>query len=577
MIMTADQLHLHSIHRVRDLLSAGRMRLIESAPMPRKLPLRAIRVHLTGSVHSEASDEDQTGILSFAEKFTAAVLTEGGTLIHGSHSTLLKPLEAAALAFVAAGGSRDALTLVRSYNYSQAPDQLTEIAAQREFAAVQVIPSPQADEPGSLISMRDWMAGRCDVVVAIGGKWWKSNRDRAGVPGEFEEALRRGKPGFAVAGFGGAIRGYLEDDTSLLSRLRNGLSENENRNLATSRDIDQLVTKIVSQIKLLPLVREDVRTGRLFRILALDGGGIRGTFSAAVLAKWDDMLGKGGNNALIKHFDLVTGTSTGAILAIGLGLGKTPKEMLEFYKKEGPKIFPKNRALRHWLKSKHDSQTLRQTLESHFGGQTLTGDSCCRLVIPTVRANHGESEVIVTAHTPDRVTFRDISAVDAALASSAAPTYFDDASVDDSIAVQSYLDGGIWANNPVLPAIAEAVRHLQVPLDRLDVLSVGTMGNEVDFCHALAGGKIEWATSSTDLFFAAQEHAAATLADSLLTRARHLRVNQRTPMEIPLDDTTALTEMARRGDAVASENFIAVRSRFLDGFHAQAWRAEGPR
>jgi patatin-like phospholipase/acyl hydrolase len=543
--------------------------------MSPQLPLRAIRVHLTGSLYSEANDEEQTGILSFVEKFTAAILSEGGSLIHGSHPTLLRPLKAAAQAFVAAGGARDALTLVRSYKMAQTRDQLAEIASQREFAAVQVIPGPQADEPGSLVSMREWMAERCDVVVAIGGKWWKSNRNRSGVPRELEEALLRGKPGFAVAGFGGAIRGYLDEDSGILSRLRNGLSENQNRNFAASRDIDQLIAKIVSQIKLLPLVREDVPTGRLFRILALDGGGIRGAFTAAVLAKWDDMLGRGGNNGLVKHFDLVTGTSTGAILAIGLGLGKTPKEMLEFYRKEGPKIFPKNRALRHWLKSKHDSQTLRQTLESHFGAHTLTDDSCCRLVIPTVRAEHGESEVIVTAHTRDRVAFRGISAVDAALASSAAPTYFDDAPVDDSIAVQSYLDGGIWANNPVLPAIAEAVRHLQVPLDRLDVLSVGTMGNEFDFSHALAGGKVEWATSSTDLFFAAQEHAAATLADCLLTRSRHLRVNQRTPTEIPLDDTTALSEMVRRGDAVASENFTAVRSRFLDGFHAEAWRSVG--
>jgi patatin-like phospholipase/acyl hydrolase len=67
------------------------------------------------------------------------------------------------------------------------------------------------------------------------------------------------------------------------------------------------------------------------------------------------------------------------------------------------------------------------------------------------------------------------------LASSAAPTYFDEAVVKDAISMQSYLDGGIWANNPVLPAIAEAVRDLKIPLERIDVLSVGTMGSEADF------------------------------------------------------------------------------------------------
>lgn len=74
----------------------------------------------------------------------------------------------------------------------------------------------------------------------------------------------------------------------------------------------------MTQIKLLPLVQESFSRGRLFRILALDGGGLRGTFTAAVLAKWDDMINSGGGNQLVKHFDLVAGTSTGAILAIGL-------------------------------------------------------------------------------------------------------------------------------------------------------------------------------------------------------------------------------------------------------------------
>jgi patatin-like phospholipase/acyl hydrolase len=348
------------------------------------------------------------------------------------------------------------------------------------------------------------------------------------------------------------------------------LPASENRSLAQNNDVNVLVNRIISQIQLLPLVRQNVQGGRLFRILALDGGGLRGTFTAAVLAKWDDMIKSGGGNEIVKHFDLVAGTSTGAILAIGLGLGLTPLKILNFYRQEGPRIFPKNREIRHWLKSKHDSSTLRSTLESVFG-QKLLKDSCCRLLLPTVRAVHGEAEAIVTAHTPDRCAFRDISAVDAALASAAAPTYFDEATLNDPIAASSYLDGGIWANNPVLPAIAEAVKHLGIPLDRIDVVSVGTIGNEADFTKALGKGKTGWAPTSADLFFAAQEHAAGSLADCFLSRSRHLRVNQQSPTEIKLDDAEAIKDMALRGANVGQDFFTSVRSRFLDGIHTPDW------
>ncbi|MGC3975616.1 MAG: CBASS cGAMP-activated phospholipase [Nitrospira sp.] len=280
--------------------------------------------------------------------------------------------------------------------------------------------------------------------------------------------------------------------------------------------------------------------------MALDGGGLRGTFTAAVLAKWDDMIKSGGGNEIVKHFDLVAGTSTGAILAIGLGLGLSPLQILDFYRTKGPQIFPKDRGLRHWLRSKHESSTLRATLAGVFGNKLLR-DSCCRLVIPTVRAIHGEAESIVTPHSLDRTGFSEISAVNAALASSAAPTYFDEAVIDSPVAAASYLDGGIWANNPVLPAITEAIRHMNIPLDRVDVLSVGTIGSEIDFTESLGKGKAGWAPTSASLFFAAQEHAASLLADGFLSRARHLRVNQQSPSKIKLDDKEAIEDMALRG------------------------------
>ena len=74
-----------------------------------------------------------------------------------------------------------------------------------------------------------------------------------------------------------------------------------------------------------------------------------------------------------------------------------------------------------------------------------------------------------------------MTAVDAVLASAAAPTFFAEATVDGPIATGRYIDGGLWANNPVLPAIAEAVGHLGTSPDRIDVLSVGTMATTHDF------------------------------------------------------------------------------------------------
>ncbi|MGQ7287315.1 CBASS cGAMP-activated phospholipase [Vreelandella venusta] len=529
--------------------------------------LAGVRIHLSGS-----NQELQADITDFVQKFAAKVFNEGGSIVHGSHPSFTEPLRRAAEDFIQAGGNKGALTLVRAKRYST--DQYTaEIEKQRVFASVEIVPADSSDGPAAegLTPMRDWMADRSDAIICVGGAWWNINKAKAGVPNELDTMLELGKPGFVVAGFGGAIAGYLKEDPSLLSRLRNGLSPEANATIANSTSVDQVIGLIVDQLKNLPLTRRNVSRGRNFRILALDGGGLRGTFTAAVLAKWDDMLRAGGGNDLISHFDLVAGTSTGAILAIGLAMGLKPSEILEFYEEKGPQIFPKDRKLRHWLKSKHDSATLRGLLTDVYGDKTLEADSRCRLVIPTVRAKQGQAEAIVTPHSPDRTAYRDISAVDAALASSAAPTYFDEATFGGPIALETFLDGGVWANNPILPALAEAVRYLKIPLDRIDVLSIGTLSSESDFTEQLGKGKAGWAPHSVDLFFAAQEHGALALAESFLGPTRHVRVNQQTPVEIKMDDAEAIQEMVQRGNEAGKEHFAEVRSRFFDGQHVDRW------
>lgn len=532
-----------------------------------KQRLAGVRIHLSGS-----NKEHNEDIANFVSKLAAKIFSEGGSIVHGSHPSFIAPLKKAAENFIDAGGDKGALTLVRAKSFATA-QYAAEIEEQQMYAAVEIVPAEfeEGNPKSGLTPMRDWMADRSDAIVCVGGAWWDVNKTNAGVPNELDTMLELGKPGFVAAGFGGAIAGYLNEDPSLLRRLKNGLSQEDNEVIARCTNVDSVVDLIVEQLKNLPLSRRNVTQGRNFRILALDGGGLRGTFTAAVLAKWDDMLKAGGGNGIISHFDLVAGTSTGAILAIGLALGLKPSEILAFYEEKGPKIFPKDRKLRHWLKSKHDSTTLRQLLTEVYGEKTLAEDSCCRLVIPTVRAKQGQAEAIVTPHSPDRTAYRDISAVDAALASSAAPTFFDESTWEGPIALETFLDGGVWANNPILPALAEAVRYLKIPLDRIDVLSIGTLSSESDFTDQLGKGKAGWAPHSADLFFAAQEHGALALAESFLGPTRHVRINQQTPAEIKLDDREAIQEMAARGNEAGKEHFAEVRSRFFDGRHADEW------
>src|SRR5277367_2205950 len=137
-----------------------------------------------------------------------------------------------------------------------------------------------------------------------------------------------------------------------------------------------------------------------FRILSLDGGGIKGTFTASVVANLEKMLG----SPFAQHFDLITGTSTGGIIALALGIGLSGNEILDFYLKKGPQIFPSTgmperlrHTMRHLVRPKHSSEILRNHLVEVFGEKVL-GESCSRLVIPCFDCNAGRVQLFKTAH-----------------------------------------------------------------------------------------------------------------------------------------------------------------------------------
>lgn len=126
----------------------------------------------------------------------------------------------------------------------------------------------------------------------------------------------------------------------------------------------------------------------LFQILSLDGGGIKGLFSAAVLAKVEEDLGVN----VAEHFDLITGTSTGGIIALGLGLGLRPREIVQFYVSEGPSIFRKKRritSLCSLWRQKYPQEPLKTALQRCFGDKRLA-DSQKRLVIPSYNLDKDE-------------------------------------------------------------------------------------------------------------------------------------------------------------------------------------------
>jgi len=232
---------------------------------------------------------------------------------------------------------------------------------------------------------------------------------------------------------------------------------------------------------------------RIFRILSIDGGGIRGVFPAAYLADIEMRFLDG--RSISTCFDMIAGTSTGGIIALALGHGMTAAEALKIYSERGHRIFPaltglgKWRRLLRWVsRPKHNASILKEELLQVFG-DGLLDDAQTRLVIPSFEGRHGEPFLYKTPHHPDYRNDRHKKFAHVALHTTAAPSYFPGVDDDGHIMI----DGGLWANNPIMNAVVDALACFDVPRENVRVLSVGT--GSATFTvdeNVREGGALQW-------------------------------------------------------------------------------------
>ena len=302
-----------------------------------------------------------------------------------------------------------------------------------------------------------------------------------------------------------------------------------------------------------------MNTTDTFHILALDGGGTRGIYTAQLLAKIEQAFGI----PIKTCFDLITGTSTGAIIA-GAAVSDIPMtEIVELFETETPYIFR-----RRWYRiplflSKYPSEQLAQILAKHIPATPLsqiempliiTSSEIAKSEIHIFRSNYRNRDSTIVP------TGKDVSLRDAILASCAAPTFFAPKSVDNFLLA----DGGLWANNPSTVAFTEALSVFGKEAQEIRMLSVGT-GHSVNMYRNRRGwGFITgWGGAKlTSYVMTLQSQASANTA-KLLLKENYLRINPKIDFweldtRTQLDNLKSLADRDFERYAAEIEAFIPI-------------------
>ena len=268
------------------------------------------------------------------------------------------------------------------------------------------------------------------------------------------------------------------------------------------------------------------------RILTLDGGGIRGLISAIWLEALEQRLHEAGKGTVRSHFDLIAGSSTGALIAAGLASGFPPQQLTALYEHFGDEVFP-GTVERLWSRltrtfteglsaPRYSPHGLETVLQRVFGERTL-GTASPRLMA-IAYDTLTRSPLFFKSFKPGHAA---IPLWEVCRAATAAPAYFPAHLTTIDGQRRALIDGGVVANNPTACAIAEAVRlNGDERLDQLVVLSIGTgqATRPISERDATHWGALEWAIPIIDVLFDGSADAVDYVADQILAEDRYVRL-----------------------------------------------------
>lgn len=289
-----------------------------------------------------------------------------------------------------------------------------------------------------------------------------------------------------------------------------------------------------------------------FKVLSIDGGGIRGVIPAVLLQEIEIETGK----PIAELFDLLAGTSTGGILAVGLaapGRNSKPKfsatQMLSLYEDDGDKIFSRSAwkrlaSLEGTIDEKYSAKYLEKILKDKLGDTSIS--KTLKPIIVTSYDIERRVPYFFKTSTGKANKSQDYRLRDVARATSAAPTYFEPLEIkrskDYPVERRSLVDGGVFANTPAMCAYAEA-RKMAKPNEDIMVVSLGTgdATRPIPYADAKNWGTLEWVMPIISVMFDGSSDAVDYQLRQLLPPAKESKRYFRfeTKLDKALDDMDA--------------------------------------